>query len=301
MSEPSNALPAACEIPVRHHAPHILMCKPQHFQVSYVINPWMHPDQWAENSDALMHESLEGWNALVDTLRGLGARIELLPPEREWPDLVFTANAAIVMDRKALVARFRHPQRQGEEPYNLKAFETLKARGELDVVEMTPEGIVLEGAGDCVWDETRKLFWLGYGQRSDEAAVTAVREFFGIETVPLRLVNPRYYHMDTAMVPLSGGEVMYYPGAFNAEGQGVIAERVGRDNLIPVPTEDAERLGVNAVNLRRDIVLARASDRFKSLLGERGYTLHQLPIGSFSLSGGSAFCLTLRLDRVSAG
>ncbi len=295
----SESAPSGSSVTPQPRAPHILMCKPQHFQVSYVINPWMHPDQWAENSDALMHESLEGWNALVDTLRSLGARIELIPPEREWPDLVFTANAAIVMDRKALVARFRHPERQGEEPHYLRAFETLKARGELDLVQMVPDGIVLEGAGDCVWDESRRMFWVGYGQRSDERAADVVRSFFGIETLSLRLVNPRYYHMDTAMVPLSGGEVMYYPGAFSPEGQGLLRERIGEDKLICVPTEDAERLGVNAVNLGRNIILARASNRFRSMLEERGYTLHQLPIGSFSLSGGSAFCLTLRLDRVS--
>ncbi len=291
-------LNTACAIPVRT-APHILMCKPQHFQVTYAINPWMHPDQWAENSEALTLESSEGWDALVDKLRELGARIELVPPQRGWPDLVFTANAAVVMDRKALVARFRHPERQGEEPHYLRAFEILRERGELDVVEMTPEGVILEGAGDCVWDERRRLFWVGYGQRSDQSAAKIVASFFGLEAVGLELVNPRYYHMDTAMVPLTGGEVMYYPGAFSAEGQGIIRERFGADNLISVPTGDAERLGVNAVNIGRNIVLARASDTFKGMLEERGYTLHQLPIGSYAMSGGSAFCLTLRLDRVS--
>jgi N-dimethylarginine dimethylaminohydrolase len=275
------------------------MCKPQHFKVSYAINPWMHPDQWAENADALTVQSSDGWEKLVDKLKELGARIELVPPQPGWPDLVFTANAAVVMDRKALVARFRHPERQGEEPHYLRAFEILKERGDLDVVEMTPEGMVLEGAGDCVWDEVRKIFWVGYGQRSDQAAAKHVADFFGQEAIGLELVNPRYYHMDTAMVPLSGGEVMYYPGAFSPEGQGIIAERYGAENLISVPTGDAERLGVNAVNLAKNIVLAKASDKFKSMLEERGYTLHQLPIGSYSLSGGSAFCLTLRLDRKS--
>ena len=280
-------------------SPHILMCKPQHFKVSYAINPWMQPDQWLENADALTLESSDGWEKLVDKLKELGARIEFIPPQPDWPDLVFTANAAVVMDRRALVARFRHPERQGEEPHNLHAFETLQKRSDLDVVEMTPQGMILEGAGDCVWDETRKMFWIGYGQRSDQAAAKTVVDFFGLEAVALELVNPRYYHMDTAMVPLSGGEVMYYPGAFSAQGQAIIRERYGPENLISVPTDDAERLGVNAVNLGKNIVLARASDKFKAMLEERGYTLHQLPIGSYSMSGGSAFCLTLRLDRMS--
>jgi N-dimethylarginine dimethylaminohydrolase len=275
------------------------MCKPQHFNVSYSINPWMKPDQWAENADALTLESSKGWDALVDKLEQLGARLSFVPPAPGWPDLVFTANAAVVMDRKALVARFRYPERQGETEHNLRAFETLRASGDLDAIEIVPEGMALEGAGDCVWDEVRKMFWMGYGPRSDQAAAKIVGDFFGLEVIPLELVNPRYYHMDTAMVPLSGGEVIYYPGAFSAAGQAIIRERYGAENLISVPTDDAQRLGVNAVNLGKHIVLARATDTYKAMLEERGYKLHQLPIDSYSMSGGSAFCLTLRLDRTS--
>jgi N-dimethylarginine dimethylaminohydrolase len=279
--------------------PVIMMCQPRHFDVSYSINPWMAPDEWAENSAALGLQSSDGWQKLTEKLQVLGARLVFQEPQPGLPDLVFTANAAVVMDRKAMVARYRHPERQGEEPHDLRFFRDLQAKGLLDVVEMTPEGIILEGAGDCVWDEVRRQFWVGYGQRSDRTATEAVRRFFGLEATGLELVDPRYYHMDTALVPLTGGEIMYYPGAFSAKGQAIIREQAGAENLIAVPQEDAECLGVNAVNLGRDIVLAKASDRFKAMLEERGYTLHQLPISSFSKSGGSAFCLTLRLDRVS--
>ncbi len=279
--------------------PTIMMCKPVHFEVTYKINPWMTPDEWAENSLALALESSDGWDRLVETLGSLGANLLFVDPQPGLPDLVFTANAAIVMDGKALVARFRHPERQGEEPFYLAFLEALKAQGLLTQVEMTPESVCLEGAGDCVWDTQRNLFWMGYGQRSDQAAARAVGDFFGLETIPLELIDPRYYHMDTALVPLSGGEIVYYPGAFSAAGQAVVAERAGRHNLIAAPEEDAARLSVNLVNLDRDIVLATATDRFQSMIEERGYRLHKLPISSFSKSGGSAFCLTLRLDRTS--
>jgi N-dimethylarginine dimethylaminohydrolase len=279
--------------------PVIMMCRPRHFEVSYVINPWMQPDEWAENSVALALESSDGWEVLTRKLQELGARIDYLEPQPGLPDLVFTANAAVVMDGKALVARFRHPERQGEEPHNLAYFEAMVAQGRLSKAEMMPGGICLEGAGDCVWDEQRNLFWMGYGPRSDRSADGPVRDFFGLDVIPLELVNPRYYHMDTALVPLSGGEIMYFPGAFSAEGQAMIVERAGAGNVIAVPEEDASRLSVNAVNLGRDIVLAQASPRFEAMLVERGYALHKLPISSFSKSGGSAFCLTLRLDRTS--
>jgi N-dimethylarginine dimethylaminohydrolase len=277
----------------------ILMCEPAHFEVSYTINPWMRPDEWAENRQALTVQSTGGWSRLVEALQGLGAHIDFVVPAPGLPDLVFTANAAVVMDGKALVARFKYAERQGEEPLYYAALQRLQQQGVLTDVQMMPEGIVLEGAGDCVYDEQRRLFWMGYGMRSDIKAVPVVKEHFGLEVIPLELVNPHYYHMDTALVPMQGGEVLYYPGAFSAEGRKIIEERVGKDMLIAAPEEDAARLAVNCVNLGRDIVLAVCSDTMRGLLEARGYTLHQLPITTFSKSGGSAFCLTLRLDRVS--
>ncbi len=198
----------------------ILMCRPDHFGVSYAINPWMDPSSWAGEARALETRAKVEWRALHRTLKTLGATIELVPAVPGLPDLVFTANAAVVMDRVALMARFRHPERQGEEPHYQRAFHNLQALCVLDEVRLLPEGVTLEGAGDCVWDRTRGIYWMGYGPRSDRAARDIVADCFGIETVALELADPRFYHMDTALCPLSGGEVLYVPGAFTAEGLG---------------------------------------------------------------------------------
>lgn len=275
----------------------ILMCAPEHFEVSYTINPWMRPDTWASQADVLGRRSNDGWEKLTRTLRTLGADLELVPPVPGLPDMVFTANAAVIMDGKALVASFRHPQRQGETAVFRRTFDGLKQRGLLDTVVDMPDGVVLEGAGDCVWDPVRRTFWLGYGQRSDESAAAVVRDTFGFDVVALRLVDPRFYHMDTCLAPLTGGEVLYYPGAFDAAGNAAIRDRFGAENLIVAPEADACTLAVNAVNLGRDIVLATASPALRAMLEERGYRVHETPISDFGLSGGSAFCLTLRLDR----
>ncbi len=284
-----------------HPRARILMCAPEHFEVSYTINPWMKPDTWKNQADLLGARSSSGWQKLTETLRSLGVELEMVPPVEGLPDLVFTANAAVILDGKALVATFRHPQRQPETAVYKKAFEQLKARGILrDVIDM-PEGIVLEGAGDCVWDPKRDTFWLGYGQRSDKEAAKVVRETFGFDVVPLRLVDPRFYHMDTCLCPLTGGELLYWPQAFDDEGKALIEERFGKDNLIPAPEEDACGFAVNAVNIGRDIILATVTDTLRGLLEERGYRLHATPISDFNLSGGSAFCLTLKLDRASGG
>src|SRR5262249_59478610 len=134
-------------------------------------------------------------------------------PGRGLPELVVRGNAAVVLDRQALLARFRHPQRQREEEHFEAAFRSLQARGLIDGVRKLPQGLVLEGAGDCVWDARRNLFWMGYGPRSDAAAARAVEDTFGSEVVALELADPRFYHMDTGLAPLPRGEGMYLPSA----------------------------------------------------------------------------------------
>ena len=273
-----------------------LMCRPEHFAVSYTINPWMDPKRWARDVGA--HAAAEReWGALYRKLIKLGAAIELLAPVPGLPDLVFTANAAIVLDGRALLAHFRHPERQREEAHFEAAFRALQARGLIDAVRKLPKNLMLEGAGDCVWDARRKLFWMGYGPRSDVSAARAVEDMFAQDVVTLELADPRFYHMDTALAPLPGGEVMYLPSAFTAAGRGVIRERVAPHERIEIAMEDGCRLAANAVALGNTLIMSGCSRRLRAELGERGYEIVTTPLSSFLRSGGSAFCLTLRLDR----
>jgi N-dimethylarginine dimethylaminohydrolase len=273
-----------------------LMCRPEHFAVSYTINPWMNPKRWARDAGA--HAAAEReWTALHRELVKLGAAVELVPPAAGQPDLVFTANAAVVLDRQALLARFRHPERQREEAHFEAAFRSLQARGLIDAVRKLPEGLVLEGAGDCVWDERRNLFWMGYGPRSDAAAAHAVADMFARDVVPLELAHERFYHMDTALAPLPGGEVMYLPSAFTAAANAAIRERLAPHARIEIASEDGRRLAANAVALGETLIMSGCGRRLRAELNERGYDVVTTPLPSFLRSGGSAFCLTLRLDR----
>jgi N-dimethylarginine dimethylaminohydrolase len=169
------------------------MCPPEHFEVSYVINPWMTPDDWQEHRVDYTALSAAGWEELKATLEKLGAEIDLIAPAAGLPDLVFTANAAVVMDGKALVATFKNRERQGEEPLYFAYFKQLQSQGRLTKVEMTPPDVILEGAGDCVWDEKRNLFWMGYGQRSDPAAQKVLEDFFGLDRRRNRLPPGRVF------------------------------------------------------------------------------------------------------------
>jgi N-dimethylarginine dimethylaminohydrolase len=210
---------------------------------------------------------------------------------------VFTANSAVVLDRKALLARFRHPERQAEEAHFEVAFRRLQGHGAIDAVIRPPEGVHLEGAGDCVFDQTRGLFWMGFGPRSDRHAARLIEDTFGVEVVALELVDPRFYHMDTALGALPGGELMYIAGAFSEAGRALIEARVPAQDRIAIAEEDAVELAANTVSIGSDLVMPACGARLRADLEHRGYRVHVVPLPSFLRSGGAAFCLTLRLDR----
>ncbi len=277
--------------------PHFLMCRPEHFGVIYSINPWMNPRGWAREEASLAASSHRQWARLHRTLLDLGADVDLVPPVEGLPDLVFTANAAVVLDRKVLLARFRHPERQAEEAHFEAAFRRLQAHGVLDSVTRMPDGITLEGAGDCVFDQTRGLFWMGYGPRTDQRARPIIAGLFATDVVALELSDPRFYHMDTALCPLSGGELLYIPDAFTDLGRAAIAARVAPEQRIAVDEKDAVRLAANTVCVGNVLVMPACSPQLRAILSERGYRVEVTPLPAFLRSGGAAFCLTLRLDR----
>src|SRR5258708_28586294 len=203
--------------------PHFLMTDPAAFEVCYQINPWMRPDAWrADHAEAARAASA----ALRAALIAAGANVETIGAVRGLPDLVFPANAAVVLDGRVLLARCRHPERQVEGAVFGSVFARLKARGLVrDLVDL-PEGVFQEGAGDCIWDADRHLFWAGFGPRSNKASVGVIGRAFGEEVAALELPSDRSYHLDTYFCPLAGGKVLYYPEAFTVEAQATIRERV---------------------------------------------------------------------------
>ena len=281
--------------------PLILMTDPAWFDVSYEINPWMRPKVWRADAGAHGRAARSAFEALHEALILAGAAVEVIEGTSGLPDMVFPANAAVVLDRRALLGRFRPLERRGEEQQFLDAFRRLQARGLLDDVRQLRRGCWQEGAGDCIWDARRGLFWAGYGQRSTLAAAHAVGAHFGRHVVALELASPRFYHLDTCFCPLAGGEVLYYPPAFTREALALISERIAHDQLIVASDEDAARLCVNAVSIGDAIVMANAPDALRKRLEERGYRVLEVDLAPFILSGGAAFCMTLRLNQTAQG
>jgi N-dimethylarginine dimethylaminohydrolase len=273
------------------------MCRPQYFAVTYSINPWMDPRAWADSGELLHATAARQWAGLHRTLLARDVAIETIEPAPGLPDLVFTANAAVVLNRKAVLARFFHPERQREPPAIAAGFRALQAHGLLDEVVEMPERVTLEGAGDCIWDRWRGLFWMGCGFRSDAVASTVIEEQFGARCLPLALADPSFYHLDTAFCALPHGEVLYYPQAFTAAALAAIHEHVAPAQRIKLNRADATRFTANAVCVDRVLVLSSCSDALRRTLEERGHTVAKTPLQAFLRSGGSACCLTLRLDH----
>ncbi len=281
-------------------SPTFLLVDPAHFEVSYSINPWMQPGLWGADPAGRRQAARAAFTGLTAALADAGASVEILPGVPGAPDLVFPANAGVILDGRAVLARFRYPERQVEEPVFRRAFEALRAEGVVDEVIALPDGCLQEGAGDFIWDAHRGQFWAGHGPRSNRRGLDAVAEAFGRPTVALELATEQFYHLDTCFCPLPGGEVLYYPPAFTAEGRRVIRDHVARDLLLEASDEDAARFCVNAVAFDRTVIMAEAADRLRGVLTERGYRLIEVDLAPFILSGGGAYCMTLRLDRASA-
>ena len=264
-----------------------LMCPPEYFTVAYVINPWMNGNL-RRIDNALAKQQ---WRALYDILTDL-ATVRLVLPQPGSPDMVFTANAGLVKDRRFIVSRFRYPERQYEEPYFADWFMD---RG-YDV-SLMPRDVPFEGAGDALFDRGKKCLWMAYGHRSISAASEIIAKKLDLDVVELKLVDQRFYHLDTCFCPLEGGYVMYYPPAFDEASREAIEKRIASRKRIAIAEEDALAFACNAVNIEETIVVNRATPAFVKTLSRNGFDVVQTPLSEFMKAGGSAKCLTLRLDE----
>jgi N-dimethylarginine dimethylaminohydrolase len=262
--------------------PRILMCPPDHYGIEYEINPWMNRSLGAVRAVAF-HQ----WTTLRDTLLSLGVTVETLVPQAGLPDLVFTANAGLVYHDRFLSARFRHEVRAKESP----VFDAWFARHGFHVEHM-PEGAYHEGAGDALF--CGETLFAGYRTRSDAQAHQWVGQQFGVRVLPLELVNLRFYHLDTCFCPLAPGEAIYFPEAFDSYGRRVLNMHVPK--LIPVVEPEAHRFGCNAVVVGKTVIHNSGCPQLAASLSQAGYRSIEVELDEFLKAGGSAKCLTLRLD-----
>jgi N-dimethylarginine dimethylaminohydrolase len=261
--------------------PTILMCPPDFYGIEYEINPWM---SRAIPSDSL--RSREQWKSLHDLLVELGVDVRLMEPVKGLPDLVFTANAGLIWKNTAILASFRHSARQGETPVDDAWFQSAGFK-----TVSLPVPMNFEGAGDALF--CGDTLFGGYLVRSDAVAMQWLGSFMNCRTLPLQLVDNHFYHLDTCFCPLDPETALYYPQAFDDYARRALSQI---PKLIAVRPEEAARFACNAVVVGRHVVMNSGCPHLESELIRHGFTPHSTPLDEFLKAGGSAKCLTLRLD-----
>ena len=262
--------------------PTLLMCPPDFYGIEYEINPWMSRGRQSD-----LARSREQWQALCGLLISLGADVRQMTPVKGLPDLVFTANAGLVWRDAVFLSHFRHAARQGETPLDETWFQSQGFS-----TEKLPEKWNFEGAGDALF--CGDTLYAGYIIRSDAPAMQWLARRIGCRVIPLQLVDPFYYHLDTCFCPLSPQEAIYYPPAFDEYGRRALEAQL--PGLIAVDPREAARFCCNAVVLGRDVIVNAGCPRLEEDLARRGYNPHSTDLEEFIKAGGSAKCLTLRLD-----
>ena len=265
--------------------PALLMCVPKLYEVSYVINPWMKGNL----GNSSRRRALQQWEDLYTVLSGL-ADIHLVEPMAGSPDMVFTANAGLARDGVVAISSFYHPERQGEEPHFRRWFHEA-GYAVVDLPRATP----FEGEGDALFSADGLRLWAGHGTRTLEASHGALQRLWDVEVVSLRLIDPRFYHLDTCFAPLEDGSLLYYPQAFDEASLKKIEAVYPAEKRIAVREEDALAFACNAVNLGRTIVLNCISAALEDELQGRGFEVIQVRLDEFLKAGGAAKCLVMKL------
>jgi len=263
----------------------VLMCRPEHFTVSYRINPWMHPEDPTDTG-----KSLAQWQTLYDLYLELGYDVHLIDPVEGLPDMVYAANGGFVLDGIAYGARFQYPERGPEGPAYMEWF----AANGFEVREPVSTN---EGEGDFLL--VGDTIFAGTGFRSDAASHDELRRIYDREVVTLKLIDPSFYHLDTAFAVLDsdGGpaSVAFLPKAFDAASLDILDSRF--PEAIHVNDADAAVLGLNSFSDGRNVVIASRATDFERQLRERGFVPHGVDLSELLLGGGGVKCCTLELRR----
>ncbi|WFE95478.1 amidinotransferase [Micromonospora sp. WMMD987] len=259
------------------------MCSPEHFAVEYAINPWM---DVSTAVDAAL--AVKQWDRLRDTLVGLGHEVHLLTPAAGLPDMVFAANGAFVVDGTVYGAQFKHEQRSAEAAAH-RAF--YREHG----WHFIAPGETNEGEGDFAYlpEAHGGLILAGYGFRTELPAHAEAQEALGRPVVSLRLVDPRFYHLDVALASIDDGNVAYFPGAFSAASQRVLTQLF--PDAVLADDEDALAFGLNLVSDGANVVLNSDATRLAGKLKAAGYTPVPVELAELKKGGGSVKCCVAEL------
>ena len=259
------------------------MCPPEHFTVEYAINPWM--DTTVAVDAALARTQ---WQLLRTTLSDLGHTVHVLEPQPGLPDMVYAANGAFSVDGMVYGARFRYPQRADEAEAHRGFYSAAQWKFASPVH-------VNEGEGDFAYlpGAYGGLVLGGYGFRTDPAAHAEAQEVLGRPVVSLKLVDPAFYHLDTALAALDDRHVTYYPAAFSPASQRVLAQLF--PDAVIADRADAEAFGLNLVSDGRHVILNTEAVAMGEKVRAAGYLPVHVELTELKRGGGSVKCAVAEL------
>jgi N-dimethylarginine dimethylaminohydrolase len=255
------------------------MTPPTFFAVEYAINPWMDTSTPVD-----VHRAVAQWEDLRDTYRRLGHTVDIVEPVAGLPDMVYAANAGLIINGTAIVARFKHAERHGE---SVAYAAWMNEHGHDPVATRH----VNEGQGDLLVVGSTIL--AGTGFRTHPQAHAEVAAITGMPVVSLELVDPRFYHLDTALTVLDDTTIAYYPPAFTAAARGRLRELF--PDAIEVASTDAYVLGLNAVSDGRHVVYPAQAGGFAKQLYHAGFHPIGVDLSELLKGGGSVKCCTLEV------
>lgn len=277
--------PQSALAPLRAARPRLLMCAPAHFAVNDSISPWMD----GQSGRASSSRARSQWTALREIL-GRHATIETIDAVAGQPDMPFTANAGLLHGGRFVPSQPLHAECQSKQANFIEWFE----RRGVEICRL-PGRIAFEGAADALLDEAIDLLWMGHGQRSELAAAAGLARLLEIDTVPLRLVDPRFRQLDACFCPLPRGVLLWYPAALDENSRALVESRIHSSLRIAVDEADALAFACNAISLGSAVVLHRASGKLKRQLDDCNFTVIETPLNEFHKAGGSAKRLILRV------
>ena len=263
-----------------------LMCPPQWYDVSYVINPWMAGNLHRPSRDRAFAQ----WRQLFETLHQY-ADIRVLPAERGCPDMTFVAHAALLQHGVAALSSFAHSERQSEEGYLRRWLEETGF-----LLWETPRETAFEGEGDAVFDETGHFLWAAHGVRTSERSHAHLAAAWHVRVESLHLIDPRFYHLDTCFTPLANGFVLYYPDAFDGASRSRIEAAYAPERRVLVNEAEAVQFACNVLSLGRRIFMGEVRGTLPQRLRDLGFEVQCLPMSEFLQGGGSVRSLALRLS-----
>lgn len=272
---------------------HILFSRPTDFRVAYEINPYMTTGVDADRA-------LSQWEHIVQTASEhatvrtvdystyeVGSPV---PDISALPDAVFCANHALPIrgSSQFILSTMANKERQGEPAY----FEQWAEQSGYETVSVAG---AFEGAGDGKWDIGSHTLWLGYGQRTTEKAVREITHLLDADVIPLSLVSPEYYHLDTCFTLLGADTALIIPEAFTPAGLETINSAF--ETVHTVPESDRKTLGGNCCLLDDSVVMTDQTNTATiELLEEQSYTVVTVDTSEFLKAGGSIDCLFVPLN-----